>query len=70
MRQPYYFAFRKMTDAYFGAYKAGNRCAITQMIDFYGGEGTFAGWPQRVRDYAIEPTPVTCSTGKASTALR
>ena len=28
------------------------------MIDFYGGAGTFAGWPQRVRDYAIETTPV------------
>jgi pimeloyl-ACP methyl ester carboxylesterase len=26
------------------------------MIDFYGGAGTFAGWPQRVRDYAIETT--------------
>jgi pimeloyl-ACP methyl ester carboxylesterase len=28
------------------------------MIDFYGGAGTFAGWPQRVRDYAVETTPV------------
>jgi pimeloyl-ACP methyl ester carboxylesterase len=53
-----YFAFRKMTDEYFAAYKAGDRDAIGQMIDFYGGEGTFAGWPQRVRDYAIETTPV------------
>jgi pimeloyl-ACP methyl ester carboxylesterase len=47
-----------MTDEYFAAYKAGDACAISQMIDFYGGEGTFAGWPQRVRDYAIETTPV------------
>jgi pimeloyl-ACP methyl ester carboxylesterase len=53
-----YFAFRKMTDEYHAAYKAGDRGAIAQMIDFYGGEGTFAGWPQRVRDYAIETTPV------------
>jgi pimeloyl-ACP methyl ester carboxylesterase len=53
-----YFAFRKMTDEYFAAYKAGHKCAIAQMIDFYGGEGTFAGWPQRVRDYAIETTVV------------
>ena len=28
------------------------------MIDFYGGAGTFAGWPQRVRDYAVATTPV------------
>ena len=53
-----YFAFRKMTDEYFAAYKGGNRCAIAQMMDFYGGAGTFAGWPQRVREYAIETTPV------------
>jgi pimeloyl-ACP methyl ester carboxylesterase len=53
-----YFAFRKMTDEYFTAYKAGDNSAIAQMIDFYGGEGTFDAWPQRVRDYAIETTPV------------
>ena len=53
-----YFAFRKMTDEYFAAYKAGDQTAIAQMIDFYGGAGTFAGWPERVRDYAIETTPV------------
>ena len=28
------------------------------MIDFYGGAGTFAGWPPRVRDYAVETTAV------------
>jgi pimeloyl-ACP methyl ester carboxylesterase len=28
------------------------------MIDFYGGSGTFAGWPPRVRAYALETTPV------------
>jgi pimeloyl-ACP methyl ester carboxylesterase len=53
-----YFAFRKMTDEYFAAYKDGDGSAIGQMIDFYGGEGTFAAWPQRVRDYAIQTTPV------------
>jgi len=53
-----YFSFRKMTDEYLAAYKAGDAAAISQMIDFYGGEGTFAGWPQRARDYAIETTPV------------
>ena len=54
----HYDAFRKMTGAYFGAYHGGESYAIEQMIDFYGGAGTFAGWPQRVRDYAVETTPV------------
>jgi pimeloyl-ACP methyl ester carboxylesterase len=54
----HYLAFRKMSDAYFSAYEAGNGTAIEQMIDFYGGAGTFAGWPQRLRDYASQTTPV------------
>jgi pimeloyl-ACP methyl ester carboxylesterase len=28
------------------------------MIDFYGGAGTFASWPPRVRAYAVETTAV------------
>ena len=28
------------------------------MIDFYGGPGTYASWPERVRAYAVETTPV------------
>jgi pimeloyl-ACP methyl ester carboxylesterase len=51
-----YRAFREMTDIYFSLFQAGDRNAIEQMIDFYGGAGTFAGWPPRVRDYAIETT--------------
>ena len=54
----HYAAFREMTDSYFGAFHGGEKAAIEQMIDFYGGAGTFAGWPQRVRDYAVETTPV------------
>ena len=53
----HYLAFRKMSDAYSSAYQAGDGAAIEQMIDFYGGPGTFAGWPQRVRDYASQTTP-------------
>jgi pimeloyl-ACP methyl ester carboxylesterase len=52
-----YRSFREMTDIYFSMFQAGDRNAIQQMVDFYGGAGTFAGWPQRVRDYAIETTP-------------
>jgi pimeloyl-ACP methyl ester carboxylesterase len=51
-----YRSFREMTDIYFSMFQAGDRSAIQQMIDFYGGAGTFAGWPERVRDYAVETT--------------
>ncbi|WP_065752681.1 alpha/beta fold hydrolase [Bradyrhizobium paxllaeri] len=51
-----YEAFRNMSDAYSAAFKRGETNAIARMIDFYGGNGTFAAWPQRVRDYAIETT--------------
>jgi len=54
----HYSAFREMTDAYFAAFRGGNDSAIEAMIDFYGGAGTFAGWPQKVRDYAVATTPV------------
>jgi pimeloyl-ACP methyl ester carboxylesterase len=54
----HYRAFRKMTGAYFAAFHAGETDAIERMIDFYGGAGTFAAWPQRIRDYAAATTPV------------
>ena len=56
--EKHYDAFRSLTDGYFAAYRAGNREAISAMIDFYGGMGTFASWPSRVRSYAMEKTPV------------
>jgi pimeloyl-ACP methyl ester carboxylesterase len=54
----HYQAFRRMTDAYFADYAGGNAEAIAAMIDFYGGAGTFASWPPRLRAYAVETTPV------------
>jgi pimeloyl-ACP methyl ester carboxylesterase len=54
----HYRAFRGMTDAYFAAFDGGNAEAIAAMIDFYGGAGTYASWPPRVRAYAVETTPV------------
>ena len=54
----HYLAFRKMSETYASAYHAGDGAAIERMIDFYGGAGTFASWPQRVRDYASQTTPV------------
>jgi pimeloyl-ACP methyl ester carboxylesterase len=54
----HYRAFQDMNEAYFAAYEAGDRTAIERMIEFYGGPGTFAGWPDRVRAYAMETTAV------------
>ncbi|HEX2884857.1 alpha/beta hydrolase [Vineibacter terrae] len=54
----HYRAFRDMTDGYFAAFRAGQATAIEAMIDFYGGAGCFAAWPQRVRAYAVETTAV------------
>jgi pimeloyl-ACP methyl ester carboxylesterase len=56
--QQHYRAFRRMTEAYFAAYESGNTEAIAAMIDFYGGAGTFASWPPRVRAYAVQTTAV------------
>lgn len=54
----HYRAFRQMTDAYLAAFAAGKVDAIATMIDFYGGAGSFAAWPSRVRAYALETTTV------------
>ena len=54
----HYRAFRQMTKSYFADFESGNSEAIASMIDFYGGAGTYASWPARVRAYAVETTPV------------
>jgi pimeloyl-ACP methyl ester carboxylesterase len=54
----HYQAFKAMTEAYFAAFHAGDEAAIASMIDFYGGPGTFAAWPERVRRYAVQTTVV------------
>lgn len=56
--QQHYREFRRMTEAYFAAYESGDAEAIGAMIDFYGGAGTFASWPPRVRAYAVQTTAV------------
>jgi pimeloyl-ACP methyl ester carboxylesterase len=54
----HYRAIRRMTEGYFSSFQNGNAEAIATMIDFYGGAGTFASWPERVRAYAMQRTPV------------
>jgi pimeloyl-ACP methyl ester carboxylesterase len=66
----HYRAFRQMTDAYFASLRAANVEAIAGMIDFYGGAGTFASWPPRVRGYAVETTPVNIRDGRAPMGSR
>lgn len=50
--------FTAMTERYFAAHAGGDRDAIAIMIDFYGGAGTYASWPERVRAYAVATTAV------------
>jgi pimeloyl-ACP methyl ester carboxylesterase len=54
----HYRAFGRMTETYVAAFSGGERNAIAAMIDFYGGAGTFASWPSRVREYAVATTMV------------
>ena len=56
--QEHYRAFHRMSEAYFAAHGSGDAEAIAAMIDFYGGAGTFASWPPRVRAYAVQTTAV------------
>ncbi len=51
-------AFRSMNEAYFAAFARGEADAVADMVDFYGGPGTFAAWPERVRAYAAETAAV------------
>ncbi len=50
--------FQRMTDIYFAAFERSDPEAVAIMIDFYGGAGTFASWPPRVRAYAADTTHV------------
>jgi pimeloyl-ACP methyl ester carboxylesterase len=59
--EQHYRAFRRMTAAYFAAFRGGEPDAIATMIDFYAGAGTFASWPSRVREYALATTAVNIS---------
>jgi pimeloyl-ACP methyl ester carboxylesterase len=52
----HYAAFRAMTDRYIAAWRAGDRRAARRVIDFYGGIGTFDGFPARVREFVMETT--------------
>jgi pimeloyl-ACP methyl ester carboxylesterase len=48
--------FGAMTDVYFAEFEAGRSDAARHVIDFYGGAGTFDGFPPKVRDYVVATT--------------
>lgn len=52
-----YAMFGAMTRDYFADFEAGRPEAARHVIDFYGGEGTFAAFPAKVRDYVVKTTP-------------
>ena len=54
----HYHTIRQMSEAYFADFASGNTEAIAAMIDFYGGPGSFASWPPKLRAYAVQTTPV------------
>ena len=56
--EEHYQVFRAMSDAYAAAFRGGDSEAVAAMIDFYGGAGTYASWPPRVRAYAAATTAV------------
>jgi pimeloyl-ACP methyl ester carboxylesterase len=52
-----YAMFGAMTRDYFAEFEVGRTDAAQRVIDFYGGKGTFAAFPAKVRDYVIKSTP-------------
>lgn len=53
----FYAMFGRMTQEYFAEFEAGRPDAARHVIDFYGGQGTFAAFPAKVRDYVMKTTP-------------
>jgi len=51
-----YRRFRAMSETYKAAYMAGEREAVSRVVDFYGGTGAYAALPQQARDYLIAHT--------------
>ena len=62
-------AFHAMNETYFAAFERGETEAVATMIDFYGGAGTYASWPQRVRAYAAETAAVNILDWKTAYAF-
>jgi pimeloyl-ACP methyl ester carboxylesterase len=68
-RSERYEEFRAMTDAYVADFCRGNAEAIGRMIDFYGGCGTFASWPETVRAHVSKTTPTNILDWESAYAI-
>jgi len=64
-----YAMFGAMTQVYFAEFDAGGPDAARHVIDFYGGEGTFASLPPKMRDYVIKTTPSNIRDWSSGTAF-
>lgn len=64
-----YAMFGAMTQIYFAEFEAGEPAAAKHVIDFYGGDGTFAAFPPKVRDYIIKTTPSNIRDWSSGTAF-
>jgi pimeloyl-ACP methyl ester carboxylesterase len=54
----HYAMFESMTRPYFADFARGDAEAARQVIDFYGGLGTFDSMPPKVRSYVVSTTAV------------
>jgi len=54
----HYEMFESMTRSYFADFAQGDAEAARQVIDFYGGPGTFDSMPPKVRSYVVATTAV------------
>lgn len=52
-----YGQFREMSAAFIADFERGHASAAERVIDFYGGRGTFASWPERLRQFVVLTTP-------------
>jgi pimeloyl-ACP methyl ester carboxylesterase len=52
-----YAQFREMSAAFVADFARGYASAAERVIDFYGGPGTFASWPERLRQFVVLTTP-------------
>jgi pimeloyl-ACP methyl ester carboxylesterase len=64
-----YAKFGEMTQVYFAEFEAGRSDAARHVIDFYGGEGTFASFPPKVRDYVVRTTASNIRDWSSGTAF-
>lgn len=64
-----YAMFGAMTQVYFAEFEAGNSDAARHVIDFYGGNDTFASFPAKVRDYVVRTTASNIRDWSSGTAF-